>query len=315
MDIRQLRYFVKVVELSNITAAAEALHIAQPSLSQHMLNLESELEVRLLERNAHGTRPTETGKLLYRHAKLILRQLDDARSAIRQESVAPSGRVAIGFPTSTSRVVAAPLLARMRAQYPLVELELVEGSSGDLVVQVAQGRLDLAVTMNARAAPQLEIRPLLEEELFVVVAPAAQVQGPISVAQLAALPLLLPTHPNSVRVATEHLFAAQRHSFKLVAETSAVEILILSVENGLGSTILPSSAFSLAQQQGRVQGIPIEGRPLIRELSLSLSRSAMHSPAVQCVQNTLVKVIGDEVLQGRWQGVRLLEEIKLPASP
>ena len=49
MDIRQLRYFVKVVELSNITAAAEALHIAQPSLSQHMLNLESELEVRLLE--------------------------------------------------------------------------------------------------------------------------------------------------------------------------------------------------------------------------------------------------------------------------
>jgi DNA-binding transcriptional LysR family regulator len=47
----------------------------------------------------------------------------------------------------------------MRAQYPLVELELVEGSSGDLVVQVAQGRLDLAVTMNARAAPQLEIHP------------------------------------------------------------------------------------------------------------------------------------------------------------
>ncbi|HEV8524046.1 MAG TPA: hypothetical protein VGQ71_06065 [Terriglobales bacterium] len=79
-----------------------------------MLNLESELEVRLLERGAHGTRPTETGKLLYRHAKLIQRQFDDAHAAIRQESVAPSGRVAIGFPTSTSRVVAGPLLAHAR---------------------------------------------------------------------------------------------------------------------------------------------------------------------------------------------------------
>ena len=94
MDIRHLRYFAKVVELRNITAAAEALFIAQPSLSQHMTNLEQELGVPLLERSVQGTRPTAMGELLYRHARTILRQFDDAQAAIRSGSETPAGRAA-----------------------------------------------------------------------------------------------------------------------------------------------------------------------------------------------------------------------------
>lgn len=316
MDIRHLKYFVKVVELKTITAAAEALFIAQPSLSQHMANLEAELGVKLLERSVHGTRATNTGELLYRHAKMILRQFDDAQSAIRSESEAPSGRVAIGLPTSTSRIVAAPLLERIRERYPLIELELIEASSGDLVAQVASDRLALAVTMNARADSRLRIEPVLEEELFVVVAATDQTADALSVDALAALPLLLPTHPNSVRVAMERLFNERHLRFQLVAETSAVEILILAVERGLGATILPTSAFALAQQHGRVRGVPLLDRPLLRELSLSLSVSAARSPAVQCVRETLLRVIQDEIAQGRWLGVRLLSDAEQrPETP
>ncbi|MBT2326555.1 LysR family transcriptional regulator [Variovorax paradoxus] len=312
MDIRQLRYFVKVVELKNITAAAEALFIAQPSLSQHMTNLESELGVSLLERNVHGTRATTMGELLYRHAKIILRQFEDAQSAIRSESEAPSGRVAIGFPTSTSRIVAAPLLGRLRERYPLIELELVEASSGDLIAQVMSDRLALAVTMNARADSRLRIEPILEEELFAVVAPSLRTPRMLSVPALAALPLLLPTHPNSVRVASERLFNDRHLSYRLVAETSAVEILILAVERGLGATVLPTAAFALAQAHGRVKGVPIADRPLLREVSLSLSVSAARSPAVQCVRETLLRVVEDEVVHRRWRGVRLLSAPDAP---
>jgi LysR family nitrogen assimilation transcriptional regulator len=95
MDIRQLRYFVKVVELKNITSAAEALFIAQPSLSQHMTNLEAELGVSLLERSVQGTRATAMGELLYRHAKTLLRQFEDTRSAIRQEPPAAKGTTSL----------------------------------------------------------------------------------------------------------------------------------------------------------------------------------------------------------------------------
>lgn len=312
MDIRQLRYFVKVVELKNITAAAEALFIAQPSLSQHMSNLEAELGVSLLERKVQGTRATAMGELLYRHAKTILRQVEDAQSAIRRECEAPSGRVAIGFPTSTSRILAAPLLERLQECYPLIELELAEASSGDLVGLVAADHLALAITMNVRADARLRIEPILEEELFAVISASQDAPRELDIETFAALPLLLPTHPNSVRVATERLLHARKLAFRLVAETSAVEILILAVERGLGATVLPSAAFALAQQHGRVLGLPLVGRPLVRELSLSLSISASHSPAVQCVRKVLLQVIEDEVSQGRWHGVRLFSDAVPP---
>ena len=313
MDIRQLRYFVKVVELKNITAAADALFIAQPSLSQHMANLENELGVTLLDRSVHGSKATAVGELLYRHAKTILRQIEDAQAAIRSESDAPTGRVAIGFPTSTSRMVAAPLLERLGQSYPGIQLELVEASSGELAAQVASDQLAIAITMNARTDARVRIEPILEEELFVVVAPAGRLPRKLEVEAMAALPLLLPTHPNSVRVITERLLSERHLDFHLVAETSAVEILILAVERGMGATVLPSAAFSLAQQHGRVVGLPLAGRPLVRELSLSLSVSASRSPAVLCVRDTLLKVIEDEVKTGRWLGVRLFSDARQPA--
>jgi len=305
MDLRQLRYFIKVVELRNITAAAEALFIAQPSLSQHMANLEAELEVALLERSVHGTRPTDMGELLYHHAKTILRQFEDTRLAMRRRTESPAGRVAIGLPTSTSRSLAAPFLEQLQKQYPLIELELVEASSGDLVDQVAMGRLALAITMDTRADPRLQIKPVLEEELFVVTQADRRGKS-IGLRALAALPLLLPTYPNSVRAAVDRVLHPLGLRYRLVAQTSAVEILLLAIERGLGATILPTAAFTLAQHQGRVRGVPIVGRPLTRELSLSMSVSASRSPAVQCVRALLLRIVQEEVHQGRWVGVRLL---------
>lgn len=306
MDIRHLRYFAKVVELRNITAAAEALFIAQPSLSQHMTNLEQELGVPLLERSVQGTRPTAMGELLYRHARTILRQFDDAQAAIRSGSESPAGRVAVGFPTSTSRILAVPLLERLQQKYPLIELELIEASSGDLVGQVAMDRMAMAVTMDARADPRLRIEPVLEEELFVVVNAKESLPAELSLQALSALPLLLPVHPSSIRVALERLLQPKGLQYQLVAETSVVEILLMCVERGLGATILPTSAFTYALQQGRVRSLSIQGRPLTRELSLSVSVSAARSPAVQCVREMLLRVAQEEVALGRWQGVRLL---------
>ena len=307
MDIKQLRYFVKVVELKNITAAAQALFIAQPSLSQHMANLESALDVKLLNRSVNGTSPTVMGDLLYQHAKNILRQLDEAQAAIRNESQTPSGRVAIGFPTSTSRIVSASLLERLHKCYPLIQLELVEASSGELAGLVASDRLALAITMNARLDKRVSIEPILQEELFVVLAPSKNRSNQLDVKTLSELPLLLPTYPNSVRVITERLFVERHLNFNVIAETSAVEILILSVERGLGVTVLPFAAFALAQQHGRVVGIPLKGKPLIRELSLSVSTTAARSPAVQIVRNVLLEVIKEEILENRWLGVELLK--------
>src|SRR6516225_1714016 len=103
MDVKQLRYFIRIVESGNVTRAAEALHIAQPALSQQLNHLESELATRLLNRSALGVTATRSGELLYRHAKEILRQVDNTRAALRQESDRPSGRVSVAMPSSIVR--------------------------------------------------------------------------------------------------------------------------------------------------------------------------------------------------------------------
>jgi LysR family transcriptional regulator, nitrogen assimilation regulatory protein len=79
MNLRRLKYFVKIVDIGSLTQAADLLHIAQPALSQQLATLEGEVRQQLLVRTKRGVTPTEAGKVLYRHAQLILRQCEQAR--------------------------------------------------------------------------------------------------------------------------------------------------------------------------------------------------------------------------------------------
>ncbi|ACT06371.1 HTH-type transcriptional regulator CatM [Dickeya dianthicola] len=82
MNLRRLKYFVKIVDIGSLTQAAEMLHIAQPALSQQVATLESEMEKQLLVRSRRGVTPTEAGKILYSHAQTILNQCEQAKHAV-----------------------------------------------------------------------------------------------------------------------------------------------------------------------------------------------------------------------------------------
>ena len=79
VNLRRLQYFVKIVDIGSLTQAADVLHIAQPALSQQLATLEGEVRQQLLVRTKRGVTPTEAGKVLYRHAQLILRQCEQAQ--------------------------------------------------------------------------------------------------------------------------------------------------------------------------------------------------------------------------------------------
>lgn len=126
MDLRQLRYFVKVIECGNITRASEALHIAQPAISQQMRNLELDMGMPLLERSVHGVVATAAGQTLYRHAIELLRQADGTREMLRQDADFPQGKVSVGMPSSTARMLAIPLARAIGQRYPGIKLELID---------------------------------------------------------------------------------------------------------------------------------------------------------------------------------------------
>lgn len=97
MNFRRLKYFVKIVDIGSLTRAAEVLHIAQPALSQQVATLEGEFNQQLLIRTKRGVTPTDAGKILYTHARAILRQCEQAQLAVHNVGQALSGQVSIGF--------------------------------------------------------------------------------------------------------------------------------------------------------------------------------------------------------------------------
>ena len=133
------------MDYGSLTKAAAHLGIAQPALSQHVSALEAECQAQLLMRNPHGVTPTEKGKVLYRHGRILLRQVEQARAELQSDTTGVSGVVSVGLPTTVTPALAIPLLRRVRELYPGIRLQLFESLSGYLAELLVTNRLDLAV--------------------------------------------------------------------------------------------------------------------------------------------------------------------------
>jgi LysR family transcriptional regulator, nitrogen assimilation regulatory protein len=315
MELRQLKYFAAIVEHGNMTRAAESLHIAQPALSQQLANLEAEVHGRLFERGQQGMSVTPAGEILYRHARNLLRQIDDMRAAIDQEISRPSGRVVIGIAGSTARILAAPLLMALKA-YPDILIELVERPSAELVGLAAQGVLDLAIAVDAQRMRGISLVPLFYEQLYVVLRrePGRRRSGDtgaelasIGIAELAAQPLLLPSPPSTIRSRIESALMEAHLPCKLVAEVSATDLLIRLVAAGVGSTVLPWSALAEDVAHQRIRACTLADAPLRRELSLCLPADVPLSPAALVVRDALLVELRRLALSSNWRGVEAID--------
>ncbi|MCD6078886.1 MAG: LysR family transcriptional regulator [Ramlibacter sp.] len=195
MDLKQLAYFVRVAELGSFTRAAIELDVAQPALSRQVRLLEVELRQTLLVRNGRGAVPTEAGKLLLDHGRGILHQVERAREDLGRLRGGLAGRVAVGLPSSVARVLTVPLTRAFREALPQARLSISEGLSGGLQEGLVSGRLDIVVLYNAQPSRELDLTPLLEEDLLLVRARPPGLHedpppGPISLQEVSQLPLV-----------------------------------------------------------------------------------------------------------------------------
>lgn len=245
MNLRRLKYFVKIVDIGSLTQAAEILHIAQPALSQQIATLEGEFRQQLLLRTKRGVTPTEAGRVLYRHAQLMLKQFEQAQADVRNSGQALSGQVSVGLaPGTAASALALPLLKTVRARHPDVVLYLNENLGTTLTEQVSNGRMDMAVLYGGRSIVQgLSFEPLLTEQL-VLVAPGDRVgaQEQIALAELRDIELLLPRSHNYLRKYVDEAFAGLQMVPRVVAEIESAATLSAAVASDVGATVLPASA-------------------------------------------------------------------------
>ncbi|MES2184571.1 MAG: LysR substrate-binding domain-containing protein [Pseudomonadota bacterium] len=317
MELRQLRYFVRIVELGGLSRAAADLYIAQPALSQQLANLEAELGVRLLNRSARGVTPTEAGNTLYRHAQAAMRLVDRIRTDVQHAGDSPAGVVSLGMPTSVANILAAPLVAAVRTTLPDVRLQITESLSGHLAEQVATGRIEMtllferhdandrAVTLR-KQSPHLDVRPLLVEELFLLTAGDGPFGAPVTLAEAAAWPLILPGRVNATRQIIDEAFAQAGLRVDVVAELDSLATIKSVVAGGHGATILSASALAGASPVAGVVARRITDSTLSRLVSLcTYDIGALSSAAVR-VSELVLQVGMALVHDGTWVGARAL---------
>lgn len=307
MELRQLRYFVRIVELGSMGRAALELGVVTSALSQQISRLESELSTRLLQRSSSGVVPTDAGLAFWRQAQLAIRHADDAVRAARLARL--SGHVSVGMAPSTAAVMGLPFMAAMRARYPDVRVRMIESLSGNLASMIGSRQLDLAILFNAERARNWSVLPLLEERLFLMGArdlsglPAAD---KIGLEQLGNLPLILPSASHGLRTMLDTACSHLRCELNIASEIDGLAMLMDAVRAGYGATIQPGAAIA------RLVGEPLAmieiADPTVHRTNLLVSLSDDElSPAGLAARVVLNDVACSLVNDGLWLGATLHE--------
>jgi len=305
MELRQLRYFVRVVEAGSIGRAAQSIGMVTSALSQQISRLESELSTRLLRRSASGVEPTDAGLAFFRQAQLALRHADDAVQAAQQARLA--GHVSVGLPSTTAAILGAPFVQAMNERYPDIRLHLVEALSGHLSDMLNGRMLDLAIVFQAESARRWSVMPLLDEPLFLLARPGMPglpAGDTTRIEAIAHLPLVLPSGRHGLRALVNNAYQQSGRTPLVAVEVDGLPVLMDVVQLGHVATIQPSSAMARIAP-GQLHMARIDDAHLYRRnLLASLSEDEL-SPAALAARLVLADVSRTLAREGKWPVVAL----------
>lgn len=293
MDLKQLEYFVHVAELGSFTRASIVIDVAQPALSRQVRQLEVELRQNLLTRNGRGVTLTDAGKLLLEHARGILHQIERAKEDLGLLRGALAGRVAVGLPPSISKRIAVPLTRAFRQQLPDASLSITEALSSALQESVTAGRIDLALLYNPAPSADIDSVVILEEDLYLVgpAQPGGKADETVSLREVAAAPLVIPTKPNSIRMLVEAEMANIGCRPAISMEIDGVAAILDLVIEGVGLAVLSSNAILTAPRPEAFAIRRIENPPLRSRLALALSSQRPTTLTQQAVLKLIREVV------------------------
>jgi LysR family transcriptional regulator, nitrogen assimilation regulatory protein len=301
MEIRQLRYLVGVSEAGGVLPASKVLHIAQPALSQQISALEEELGVSLFVRSNKGMRLTEAGKSLVEHSRIVLADIERARSSVRNIGTKVIGEVIVGLPTTVALLATLPILQATRERYPDIRLTLVESHSGFLREWLQEGRLDLALLFQGPSDAGIEQRPLLQERLALVTPhQSGGRSGPIGLQHLAGIDLVLPSKGHGLRRIIDEVCARERIELRVIAEVDSLPNIKKVVQAGMAATILSPGAVSDEIKAGHLALVPLN-RPFIsRQVTCATSLTRPITKPAAVMIDVITEQLKSLVLAKKW---------------
>lgn len=284
MTLQQLTYFLEAAERGSFSAAADALHMAQPSLSEQIRRLEAELGVPLFTRAGRGLELTEAGRLLIPHAE---RTLADARAAIesvREVRDLAGGTVAFGTFGSAHYYLLGGLVQDFRGRYPQVRVRVIGQNSAEVADAVRDGHLEaglVAIPVDDRG---LDVRPAFDEEVLYLSAEPDRLREPITAERLAAAPLILyDARWAAVDPMRRRLRELAQRAGVTIEPQIEVEYVTAALDlaaRGLGDTLGPRSILTARGYARRLRAVSLDP-PLIETFAFVTRRNAHLSPTTR----------------------------------
>ncbi|MEX2126869.1 MAG: LysR family transcriptional regulator [Xanthobacteraceae bacterium] len=303
MNLRQLQYFIEVSELENVTKAAERLHIAQPALSRHMRSLERDLGVRLFDRDGRGIILTNAGLVFRDRVRSVLRELDRAQLEVKALSRSPGGRIDFGMPFSISQALTHVLVQRLHNELPSVALRVIDGWTGFIIEWLLRGRFDLGIIYDhTLKSDVLRTEPLAAEEQFLVCASDGKLarRESISLAEIAELPLALPSREHGLRLAVEQFMQTIGQAPKIQTELESIVALKQFAQQGGVYTILPRGEMEEELAAGRLKALKIVSPTIFRTLFVAWSNERPNTPNMRAVLRIARRETANIIKLGLW---------------
>lgn len=280
LTLKQLRYFDALARHGHFGRAADAAAISQPALSMQMRDLEQTLGTPLLERDARALRLTAFGEAFLDRARAILRQVDELEDLARAARAELTGRLRIGVIPTVAPYLLPRVIARLKDQYPALDLTLRETVTPRLLADLAEGRLDCALLALPLSEPALEEVALFSEP-FLLVRPLADAGKPVPDREsLREMRLLL--------LEEGHCFRDQALSFcapsgtpREMMDGSSLSTLVQMVGAGIGVTLIPEMAVAVETRSASVSVSVFRDPQPRRTIGLVWRRSSPLGPQLR----------------------------------
>lgn len=245
MTLQQLQYFLATIEHGTFSAAADALYMAQPSLSEQIRRLESELGVALFVRAGRRLVLTEAGRTLRPEAERTLEAAARAAASVADVRELRAGTATFGTFGEAPTWLIGNVAAAFRRRHPDVRLRIVGLNSSEVADEVREGRIEAGLVVLPIDDTGLDVRPAMEDELVYVSAEPARVAAPIAVERLADAPLILYDARWGWEDPTRRalLDRAQRAGVRLEPAIEVEEVVnaLDLAARGLGDTVISAS--------------------------------------------------------------------------
>lgn len=275
IETRHLKIFVTVYKERSFTKAAELLFTSQPTISEHMQNLESRLKCKLFDRMGRTILPTSEAELLYPKALDILediQKLEDQLTASREKV---AGELVIGASTIPGVYLLPAIAASFKQEFPEISFEIRIDDSKSVLDGLTNNQLYLGVVGAKLPSSRLQFHHFASDELILAAAPISGVAAKISVEELCQLPFIVRENGSGTRKSTEILLDQQDHSLEqlnICATLGSTAAVKEAIKANLGVSIISRYGVQEDLDSGKVCEIQVQGLSLMRDFYIVTSK-------------------------------------------